>query len=393
MQIDGREDENFVARLDARATGHAIEVVTENVDAYTLYLEDAPIEPNVPVEIVHNGGKIGTVHGPVYSWASDKHGASPATKDGRLCGPVADAFKDAFFVVWGGAGKSADETQRNREIAAELAGDAPCFRDDAVPDGLVDTHHMVLLGSLESNQWLRRVHASLPVTLDGNGVVAAGRRYPGQDLGVILLYPNPLNPHRYVVVFSGLSPRAIGSLPKAYAELQSLRPADVGVFEVTKEGGPAAWHVFEKFNTHWGWHEDWNEIVAVAGTTHPTWQWRRWLTQAIREQLQADMVICEDPLLFDRAPCEGQLTYRELANTFVNQWIVKVELDGRKVRQLLLTPVTEASGERDGSITMDGVALFDPAPLPAGRVCPWMRLSIPGSTPWHAIINISTARE
>ena len=394
VQIDGREDENFVARLDARVTGHAIEVVTENVGAYTLYLEDAPIEPNIPVEIVHNGCKIGTVHGPVYSWASDKPDDGSVTKDGRLCGPVTDAFKDAFFVVWGGAGKSADETQRNREIAAELAGDAPCFRDDAVPAGLVDTHHMVLIGGLESNQWLRRVHSVLPVSLDGNGVIAAGRRYPGQDLGVILLYPNPLNPRRYVVAFSGLSARAIGSLPKAYSELQSLRPADVGVFEVTKEGA-MRWHLFEKFNTRRGWHEDWNEIVAVARTTHPTWQWRRWLTQAIREQLKADIVICEDPLLFDRAPCDGQLTYRELANTFVNQWIVKVELDGRKVRQLLMTPVAEASEERAGPITMDGVALFasGAGSGPAERAYPWMRLSIPGSTPWHATINISTAKE
>jgi hypothetical protein len=357
VQIDGREDENFIARLDARVTGHVIEVLTENVGAYSLYLEEAPLEPNVPIEIVHNGREMGAVRGPVFSWVSDKYKNGGVTKDEHLCGPVADAFRDPFFVVWGGSGKSADEKQMNREIATEMAADAPCFRDDAVPDGLVGSHHMILVGSLESNQWLRRVHAALPLSLGDNEIVAAGRRYSGQDLGVILLYPNPLNPRRYVVVFSGLSVKALRSLPKAYSELQALRPADVGVFEVTEEGA-VRWHVFEKFNPCWGWHEDWNEIAAVAKKTHPAWQWRRWLTQVVREQLGADVAICEDPLLFGRVPGDGQLTFRELANTFVNQWIVKVELDGRKLRQLLMTPMAEASGAPAGSITIEGVTLF-----------------------------------
>jgi hypothetical protein len=358
VRIDGRDDENFMARLDAHVTGREIQVQAENVGAYSLYLTDAPIEPNVPVTIVHNGHEIGTTREPVFSWVSDRYkDRRVMKKDERLCGPIADAFKDAFFVVWGGSAKSADETQMNREIAAELAADGPCFRDDAVPDGLVGTHHMVLVGSLESNQWLRRVHSTLPLSMNDGEVVAAGRRYPGRDLGVILLCPNPLNPRRYAAVFSGLSVKAMRSLPKAYAELQSLRPSDVGVFEVTEQGG-VHWHVFERFDSCWGWHDDWNQIVTKAKRTHPAWQWRRWLTQVVREQLGADMAICEDPLLFDRGPRDGPLTFRDLANVFSNQWIVKVELDGRKVRQLLMAAMAEASGESTDPVTVEGVAPF-----------------------------------
>jgi len=47
------------------------------------------------------------------------------------------------------------------------------------------------------------VQQTLPVAFEGDAFVMDGRRFEGADVGLCLVYPNPLNQKRYVAVMAG----------------------------------------------------------------------------------------------------------------------------------------------------------------------------------------------
>ena len=56
---------------------------------------------------------------------------------------------------------------------------------------------------------LARIQKKLPVDL-GKGIVRLDKReFRGENIAVAMIYPNPLNPNRYVVIHSGTAAQAI----------------------------------------------------------------------------------------------------------------------------------------------------------------------------------------
>jgi len=95
----------------------------------------------------------------------------------------------------------------------------------------------------------------------------------------------------------------------------------------------------------------------VVDKKHPKWQWCQWVAKVIREQLETDVVVCEAPLMFKDSEPTEQITYRNLFNTFRNDWIVKIKLDGNDLRKLLMVPFNDISKrEVDAPIIIDGVS-------------------------------------
>jgi hypothetical protein len=124
-----------------------------------------------------------------------------------------------------------------------------------------------------------------------------------------------------------------------------VEASDVGIFEVT-ERGEIKWHIMEKFTTTWGWHEHWDQVLAEVKEKHPKWQWRQWVAGALRERFCVDVGICTDPFKYSDSIPAGEITYRDLLNSFRNDWIIKVEVEGRSLRELLLAPFDNASVPR-----------------------------------------------
>jgi hypothetical protein len=128
----------------------------------------------------------------------------------------------------------------------------------------------------------------------------------------------------------------------------------VGIFELS-EGGEIKWHIMEKFTTVWGWHEHWDQVLAAVNAKHPKWQWRQWVAGAVREQFAVDVAICMDPLKYSDSIPAGEITYRDLFSSFRNDWIIKVEVEGKSLRELLLAPFDNASVPRTAIPVIDGV--------------------------------------
>lgn len=253
VQVDALGEHWRKASVRARLVGDsAVEVGTRNVAALTLDMPPGwcPLDPaETPkltvdsteiaaprprsdrswhVELVKRGeswerraasAEAGDVYAPLEPLPAGFGAAPPddpaaLRKRHDLQGPIDDAFMDRFvFVRPTGTSphKPAAEWARAeadraiRRWRAQFRGDAPVVDDSALTDEQVAGANLVLWGDPASNAVLRRIADRLPIRWDGGHVVAGDRKFPADTHAPILIYPNPLNPRRYVVLNSGFT--------------------------------------------------------------------------------------------------------------------------------------------------------------------------------------------
>jgi hypothetical protein len=142
-----------------------------------------------------------------------------------LQGPIDDAFMDAFMFVGPAPGHEAaspadrwvaDEFARaKREWRRHFRGDVVERLPENVSADDIATKHLVLFGTPESNPLVAKVLPGLPVKQGGEAwSIGTARSAVGSSLPV-LVYPNPLNPERYVVWNSGFTYREYAYLNNA----------------------------------------------------------------------------------------------------------------------------------------------------------------------------------
>jgi hypothetical protein len=163
-----------------------------------------------------------------------------------LQGPIDDAFMDSFLMVRPpgkpmnekiGAWTAAESAHAIEHWRRQFRGEARVKNDDAVTEADLAAHNLVLWGDPSSNQVLARIIRKLPIGWDAEGVhvgddtYAAGRHVP------VLIYPNPLNPKRYVVLNSGFTFREYDYLNNAR---QVPRLPDWAVIDVSIPPSPRA---------------------------------------------------------------------------------------------------------------------------------------------------------
>ena len=178
-------------------------------------------------------------------WSLRSSSDTSFRKSPGLTGPIDDAFMEPFvFVrptsqplntrlgVWT-TSELAHATKMWRDI---FRGDAPVKDDTALTDADIANKNLILWGDPTSNRVLARllVTGKLPLTWDGKSLTVRGQTYDAAHHAPILIFPNPLNPSRYVVLNSGIDFRehAYGSnslqLPKLpdYAIIDLRQPPD-----------------------------------------------------------------------------------------------------------------------------------------------------------------------
>jgi len=186
----------------------------------------------------------------------------PLRKRPGLQGPIDDAFFDAFLVVLP-SGKA-----RHEAIDAWVQEEAQHFIDrwralfrgeprvkldrDVTEEDLAN-YHVVVWGDPASNQLLARLADSLPVQWTAESVTAAGQSYPAQTHVPAFIYPNPLNPAKYVVINSGITFREGHDRTNS---LQIPKLPDWAVIDVTTPPtglAPGKVVAADFFNERWQW--------------------------------------------------------------------------------------------------------------------------------------------
>jgi pimeloyl-ACP methyl ester carboxylesterase len=239
LTVDALEQHWKQARVSASILdGNTVRIETENVAALSLAMPSglAPFDPREPVKVILNGAKLTAPKaGSDRSWEAKFHkagrkwivGESPETglrKRHGLQGPIDDAFMNSFLVVRP-TGKSSNE-KISAWVAAEMArftnewrrhfrGDARVKDDTAVTTNDLAAHHLILWGDAESNQWLAKLQDKLPVSWTAQNVTAGPKTFSSANHVPLMIYPNPLNPARYVVLNSGFTFREYDYLNNA----------------------------------------------------------------------------------------------------------------------------------------------------------------------------------
>lgn len=77
-------------------------------------------------------------------------------------------------------------------------------KDDVdVADADIRDNNLVLFGDPASNALLGRIQDDLPIRWSGDKIRVGSKTYGASNHTLALIYPNPLNPDRYVVVNTG----------------------------------------------------------------------------------------------------------------------------------------------------------------------------------------------
>ena len=108
--------------------------------------------------------------------------------------------------------------------------------DKDVTDADIAASNLVLWGDPGSNRILARIADRLPREVDRRRRRRGGpTRYPADTHAPILIYPNPLNPKKYVVLNSGFTFREFDYLNNAR---QMPKLPDYAVVDTTTPPGP-----------------------------------------------------------------------------------------------------------------------------------------------------------
>jgi len=139
---------------------------------------------------------------------------SPNEIGHALGGPIDHAFMDSFvFVKPTGVplnAKLGEWTQRElahatKQWRAIFRGDAPSVDDSKLADAQIQNSNLILWGDPSSNAVLKKIADKLPVKWTKDGLEFGGKKYDAATHLPILIFPNPLNPRRYVVLNSGFT--------------------------------------------------------------------------------------------------------------------------------------------------------------------------------------------
>ena len=189
-----------------------------------------------------------------------------STDDGSLAkrpglqGPIDDAFMDSFLMVRPtgkpmnekvGAWADAEMKHAIDHWRKQFRGEAPVKDDADVTDADIASHNLILWGDPSSNKILAKIADKLPIQWGGDKVVVGADSYPSANNVPVLIYPNPLNPKRYVVLNSGFTFREYDYLNNArqISKLPDYAVIDVDTPPSSRLPGAVATAGF--FDEHW----------------------------------------------------------------------------------------------------------------------------------------------
>ena len=179
----------------------------------------------------------------------------------NLQGPIDDAFMEPFVCVlptgtaWHDSHAAWAKWTHGRfarEFDKWFRGRAPTIKDSELTDEQIEGNNLILFGDPSSNAVMAKVIENLPITWTKDALEVAGKSYDPKTHAVSLIFPNPLNPTRYVVINSGHTlhdAEFIGTNALLFPRLgdiavQQFEPAKAGGFTETTQWATS-------FDSHW----------------------------------------------------------------------------------------------------------------------------------------------
>ncbi|HZS05599.1 MAG TPA: prolyl oligopeptidase family serine peptidase [Blastocatellia bacterium] len=240
VTVDAMEQHWERARVDAAIRdASAVQVKTQNVSALTLEMPSGlcPLDnTRQPTVAIDDQKIIAPAVMSDRSWTAHfrRMGktwvAVASVDDGELRkrhglqGPIDDAFMSSFMMVLPtgkamnetiGAWVASEQAHAIRHWRQQFRGEARVKNDEAVTDEDIASHNLILWGDPGSNKILARIADKLPIRWDTRGIRVGSQSFPAAQHVPVFIYPNPLNPKRYIVINSGFTYREYDYLNNA----------------------------------------------------------------------------------------------------------------------------------------------------------------------------------
>jgi hypothetical protein len=239
LQLDGLAQHWTVAEVEGELGAGQVSLRTKNATALTVSFPAgaAPFFPGdkPPVVLIDGQRLAGPLPGSDRSWAASFHQAGGRWVKGGLPeeglrkrhdlqGPIDDAFMNSFVMITPegkplsdavGAWVASEQARAVKEWRRQFRGDARVRQDQAVTDAEIAAHNLILWGDPRSNAVFARLADKLPIKWTAEGIEVGGQKYAADKHALIAIYPNPLNPRRYVVLNSGFTFRDYDQLNNA----------------------------------------------------------------------------------------------------------------------------------------------------------------------------------
>ena len=209
------EKANFAAEKNG---AHTITLKSRNVAAIRLSPPKTWADKNGRLKVIWNGEDTGRhalenrVSFDLRAPGSERVKPELTAKTTAVCGPAPDIFNFPFLAVRGTTG-DAEETRKLADLARTFArdwhaygeGDVKIIRDTDVTTAQIRNYGLVLFGLPQTNKILARIADRLPFELSRKQIrLPDGHSYRTADHGLLLTYPNPLAPDRYILIYNGL---------------------------------------------------------------------------------------------------------------------------------------------------------------------------------------------
>lgn len=236
-----------------------------NVNTFTLFLDDSIISPGI-VNLIINSQRITFEYrepcelsfkrdGDGFFWATRAH----SEKNAGCYGPIKKAYFEPFILVYGTLGNS--KSIENNLHQARLQSYAWWYRangfveilpDTEVTEKIIKNYNLVLFGNPVTNSILKWISYRLPLHIEEGRVIVDRDTIRG-DLCLVEICPNPLNPEKFVLLYSA-----------------TTRPAEklIGLFSTLYAGaGLPDFLVYDKSALKYGWGG-----VRAAGFFDKNWK-------------------------------------------------------------------------------------------------------------------------
>jgi len=256
VTIDGLEQHWERGRVDAEfdAAANHLKVNTKGITGITLAFKSGeyPLDITRPATVILDGQSLATLRA-----FSDRSFSASFWKEGKrwrfadgtnaglikkhgLQGPIDDAFMDSFLFVQptGTAMNSKVDQWVKSELdhaithwRQQFRGDARVKKDTEITEADIAQHNLVLWGDPQSNALLAKIADKLPLKWSKQGLWAGALNHSTETHVPVLIYPNPLNPAKYVVINSSFTYREYDYLNNAR---QTPKLPDWAVIDISK---------------------------------------------------------------------------------------------------------------------------------------------------------------
>ncbi|GEM_PF-3744544 len=206
------------ARVKAVVEGNTIDLELSNVEDFKITVSEALVDMKKEIKVRINGTSVIEKVLPESkvirfkelndSWNQVLEAEAPGLiKKKGLCGPFEDAFSNGFIIVYGTAGNektvNANRTaalEMQKTVKARYDGDYFVFADAEIGREQIENYNLILFGNPDSNLITAKINDRLPVKMSGGELFFGDKVIKGGNAFARYVYPNPLNPGKYVVL-------------------------------------------------------------------------------------------------------------------------------------------------------------------------------------------------